>query len=428
MPADHRSTRTRRRGRANLAIAAGALAIAVGALAGFAWIRPTTVSASLKYTQSGRLSYSAPTRPNSIYGRAGLTTGDPIYSGAVRRVTVSYVYNLNSAEPAKVSGSEQMVATITNGQGLSRAIPLQLRTSFTGTNFYATGTLDLASLQAAATAFDRATGGLAAGASMEVSIAPTVEVRGRLGETPFRTNFDNAVAFAYGVGYGSTPASLTPSSASTGATGGSATFGAVAQPVSFTSSVPGTVQVPDARAATLLLGLRVANAWVISLAVLGVALLLAILFGRPLVGDATSDDERVRIATRYGTSLIDVEDLPGPPGIVVVELSSFDGLREVACRLECPILYRAVQGQSLRERDVYAVVDNGTLYRYTAGRTSSDRAKSGQSIGKSSRTYPAHRRVAWASGDAAVDHLANGLAVETGVSSRYSNNGHRSQP
>ncbi|MGB9112460.1 MAG: hypothetical protein WCF24_07015 [Acidimicrobiales bacterium] len=428
MPADHRSTRTRQRGRAELAIAAGALAIAAGALAGFAWSRPTTASARHKYTQSGQLSYGAPTSPNSIYGRAGLTTGDPIYAGAVRGVTVSYDYNLNSSEPTKVSGSEQLVATISNGQGLSRAIPLQQRTSFTGASFHATGTLSLASLQAAATAFDRATGGLAAGASMQVSITPTVEVRGQLGNTPFRTNFDDAVSFAYGVGYGSTPASLTPSSASPGATGGSATFGAAAQPVGFTASAQGSVQVPDARAATLLFGLRVAEARVISVAVLAGALLLVILFGRPLVGDATSDDEQVRIATRYGTSLIDVEDLPGPPGIVVVELSSFDGLREVARRLECPILYRAVRAEALRERDVYAVVDNGTLYRYTAGRVTSRRGESDHPISKSSRPNPAHRRAGRASGDAAVEPVANVLALETATSSGFSNNGHLSQP
>jgi hypothetical protein len=429
LSADHRSTRTRTRGRPDLAIAAGVLALFAGVVAGFAWSHPTTASATLAYTQSGRLSYSAPTSTNSIYGRAGLKTGDPIYAAAVRRVTVSYDYYLSAGEPTKVSGSEQLVATISNGQGLSRTIPLQSKSSFSGTSFHANGTLNLDTLQSAASAFDRAAGSPTASAgSLDVSIAPTISVRGRLAQARLRTTFDQAASFTYSPGYGTTPASLIPSASGQGAVNGLPTTGSGVQPSVFTASSPGSVEVPNAKAATLWFGLRVTRARLISLGVLGAGLLVAVVLGLQLLGDATSKDERVRIATRYGTSLVEVEDLPGPPGIVLVELSSFDGLREVARRLECPVLHHEVRRDGPRSRDVYAVVDSGTLYRYTTGQAALDRRICDESFERTNRAKPAHRRLELTAGDRAIDHFASEARVEAGAPAvGFSSNGEHSQ-
>lgn len=104
--------------------------------------------------------------------------------------------------------------------------------------------------------------------------------------------------------------------------------------------------------------LPVSRARVGSLAVLLAALLVLGLLGWPLLREANSDDERARIATRYRSSIIEANAVQTHAGVVVVQLGSFDGLLHVARRLECPILHWQDVG------DVYAVVDNSTLYRY----------------------------------------------------------------
>jgi hypothetical protein len=411
--ADHRSTPTRPR-RPEVVVAAGILAMCAGVVAGFAWSRPTMATSVLAYTQSGRLSYSAPTSATSVYGHAGLVTGDPIYADAVHRVTVSYAYDLSAAEPTAVSGSEQLVATMTNGEGLTRTIPLQQKSAFTGGHFNAIGILNLDALQSAANAFQVASGTIGS-ESFVVSISPEVSVHGRVGDEQLATTFGQPVSFTYTSGVGGTSANLIPGTASQGVAGESSAAGSAVAPSTFAASTRGFIDVPHGSAATLPLGLGVAKARLISLVVLAVALLAAVIFGRRLVGDATSKDERVRIATRYGTSLVDVEELPGPPGIVLVELSSFDGLREVARRLECPVLHQVASGPELHESDVYAVVDSGTLYRYATERATAKSRKSGRSIETPSRANPAHKRLETAS-TIRIEHVPNGVAAESGAS------------
>jgi hypothetical protein len=104
--------------------------------------------------------------------------------------------------------------------------------------------------------------------------------------------------------------------------------------------------------------LRVADVRVAALAVLALALLSGALAGRRLIAEATSDDEAVRIAVRYGATLVEATGLPDGRSMTVVDIGSFAGLMHVAHRLECPVLHQGGMG------DQYAVVDNGTLYRY----------------------------------------------------------------
>ncbi|MGC1184919.1 MAG: DUF5305 family protein [Candidatus Dormiibacterota bacterium] len=99
------------------------------------------------------------------------------------------------------------------------------------------------------------------------------------------------------------------------------------------------------------------------LAILLASLLLLGFAGWPLLREATSDDEPSRIAARYGSSIVEAEAVEAHAGVVVVPLGSFEGLLQVARRLECPILHWADAG------DVYAVVDSGTLYRYRTVRS-----------------------------------------------------------
>jgi hypothetical protein len=334
----------RRGGRLDAVIFCAVLAICAVLIAGLAWSRPTTTTSTLTYTQSGRLSYSAPASSSSVYGSAGVTTGEPVYSAAVSTLIVSYSYRFQTAAAHSLSGTEQLVATISNGQGLTRTIPIQPAVSpFTGVRFTATGTLSMAAIQSAAAAFNQAVGGFGS-SSYAVAITPSVSVHGHLGPAPLNASLDSPVSFTYSGG------DLVPGTSGASSGGGGQT--------SFAASSTGSVSVPAGQPATLLLGLSVSNARIASLVVLLASLLLGGLAGWPLLREATSEDERARIAARYGSSIIEAEAVAAHAGVVVVELGSFEGMLQVAHRLECPILHWGDAG------DVYAVVDSGTLYRY----------------------------------------------------------------
>jgi hypothetical protein len=349
MPSDQQKgygrSRGGHRGKLEVVIACLVLAVCSAIVAGVSWSRPATTTASLAYTQAGRLSYSAPTSPTSIYGSAGLFTGQPIYGSVVSALTVSYAYRFLATAPASLRGSEQLVATISNGQGITRTIPLQSAPApFTGPRFTVSGTLDLAALSSAATAFDQIAGTQANDNQYTVAILPSVIVRGRLGPASLSTSFASPVNFTYSGG-NLVPADTSPASGTQGTPG-------------FAPSSVGSVILPSGQAATLFLGLTVSAARVGSLLVLLASLLLTGLEGWPLLREATSDDEVARIAARYGSLLVQAAAVEAHAGVVVVQLGSFDALLQVARRLECPILQWADAG------DVYAVVDSGTLYRY----------------------------------------------------------------
>jgi hypothetical protein len=352
MPTDyhngHRPPRDGRGGRLEAVIVCAVLAICSVIVTGVAWTHPTTTAASLSYTQAGRLAYSAPTSPTSVYGSAGLTTGQPIYGSVVSAVTVSYAYRFQAAAQASLSGTEQLVATIGNGQGITRTIPIQsAATPFTGDRFTVSGTLDMAALSSAARAFNQVAGTQANYGTYTVAISPSVIGHGRLGPGPLNTSFSSPVSFSYSAG------NLVPG-------GSSAASGTQGKP-DFAPSSTGSVSLPSGKSATLFLGLSVFDARVGSLVVLLASLLLVGFAGWPLLREATSDDERARIAARYGSSLVQAEAVEAHAGVVVVQLGSFDGLLQVARRLECPILHWGDAGA------VYAVVDSGTLYRYRTG-------------------------------------------------------------
>lgn len=357
MKAESRTTRPAAApGRIDAILACGVVVVCAAVVAGFAWSRPTTADSGLRYTQTGRLSYTAPVAPSSVYGTTRVESGQPVYTSAVRNLRLSYAYRFDTPLPAVLVGSERLVATISNGQGVNRRIPLQRVRAFSGRGFVAKATLRLADLQAAAAAFDQANGGLASG-TYPVEISPSVEIHGTLAGTKLRRSFTEALRFSFGDGV-LMPAPVQEPTNAVGTT----PPGPPSPKLAAASA--GTVTVPGARRATLFAGVSVADARRGSLAALAAALLVAALLARRLVAALGSEDERVRIGARHGLALVETHVLPDEADVVTVRVSSFAGLLHVARRLECPILHRPGNG------DVYAVVDNGTLYRYDAGSSS----------------------------------------------------------
>lgn len=335
-------------------IAFGVVALCALMVTAMAWTRPTTTAAGIDFQQVGHLTYSAPTAAASVYGGSNVATGQPVYTNAVNDLTVTYAYRFGSSSPSKISGTEQLVATIDNGQGVVRSFAIQPPKAFSGNSFSASGTLHLTDLQSASSAFEQMAS-VDGAAAYVVSITPNVAVKGRLGGAALRAGFDHSVQFNYrpssstSVGAFSlirtgSPSTVAPSNSSGGTSG----------PV--TASSHGAVPRPGGSSASLF-GLSVRNARIVGPAIFAGSLLALFLLGRGPIADLTTTDERRRISARHGAAIIEVDALPSAPLSTVV-VSSFEGLLKVARRLVCPILHED------GERSVYAVVDGATVYRY----------------------------------------------------------------
>ena len=197
MPANHspRAKTRRRTWRPDAFVAFALVAVLAGGVAALAFTQPVTVAAlaGRSYAQSGTLSYNAAVSPASVYGTSQVVTGEPLYNSSVHTVTFGYTYRFTAATTRAVGGTEQLVATIDNGQGLTRTIDLQPVTPFTGDRFSTTATVPLSSFAAVANAFSQAAGTQGDG-SYTVAISPSVAVHGQVGTAPVHATFATPVS------------------------------------------------------------------------------------------------------------------------------------------------------------------------------------------------------------------------------------------
>jgi hypothetical protein len=290
-------------------------------------------------------------------------TGQPVYSNSVSDLTVAYAYGLRSAQRAAVSGTEQLVATIDNGQGVVRSFALQPPTPFRGDGFRTAGVLHLSDLQSAASAFEQMAS-VDGSATYVVTIAPDVTVRGHIAGQVLGASFDHPAQFNYRPATTIAAGVLSPihSAGRPGtSSGGAASVPSAAGTGPITATANGSVTAPGGRPARLFLGLSVQQARIAAPILLAGALLGVYLVGRRLLREITARDERRRISARHGGAMVDVDALP-PALTSTVEVSSFEGLLKVARRLGSPLLHQS------GKTSIYAVVDGATVYRYVVGR------------------------------------------------------------
>lgn len=347
------------------AVIAGAAAVA-----GFAWTRPTTSALVVHYSQNGRLTYNTPTSPTSVYGSTGVKTGQPVYAKDVPSLNISYTYHLTAPSNARVSGTEQLIAKVSDGLGITRSVPLQaVPTQFSGAHFRVSASLSFASLDAAVASFQPIASVTTSTSTYKIDIYPQVAVHGRISGIKMGAAFNPVMTFSY-VSDVLSPA-MNGSSAITSSSASSNSAS------SFQKSTSGSV-THTRSLVNQLLGFSVEDVRIASLVVLAIAIGALLSLGWPLIHDFTSDDERVRIETRYKSSLVEIHSLPAPRSVVLVDISEFTGLSVISHKLECPILHLSDE-----LGDIYAVVDNGTLYQYRVerarperiGRLVSDRAR-----------------------------------------------------
>jgi hypothetical protein len=340
--------------RLNLLLVCALFVLCAAGLAVFSWTQPTRTRSVVTYEQVGALSYNAPTPPTSVYARAGVETGDPVYVKFVPAIQLSYAYRFQSAAESQLTGSEQLTMTVSTNNGLGHTVPLQSPVQFKGNRFRTKATLQLATVQAIARSFARVTGN---GGTYTVSIVPNVQIRGLVTGAPIATKFSQGTKFVYSGTTFSSPL-LQPDASSTSKPAGTPTTAtATAASAALVQSSSGS-SAGALHTATLFRSLSVADVRVGSLVLFVVALGAVALLGRPLLDDERFR-ERVRNRSRFGFAFVDVAAIPQAPWLALVELSSLDGLTQVSRRLECPLLHLRTGAV-----DQYAVVDNGTVYRY----------------------------------------------------------------
>jgi signal peptidase I len=305
----------------------------------FVFTRPSRTLAPVKvaYTQSGTLSYSAPTPNSPVYPGGALTTGDPIFTHVVSALEMRFHYRFHSAATGSIKGKAMLQATVTATNGWHMSMRLGHPLSFRGEHAQLTATLDVGSLLALLRRVEAAT---AVGGSYTLTLVPHVETTGRVGSVPLATTFFSQAQFSLN------RLEIQPATASAGKAGAGQFSHVSSGSVAGRHYVPLRVlQVPIATARRLVLG---------AIAVL-ILLLLAIV---KLVGSRVSE-ETARILKRYGHVIIPVECVWQLPGVAVIDVEEMEALARIAERYDRSILYEKADWG-----DAFWVTDESGHFRY----------------------------------------------------------------
>ena len=323
----------------------GVLAAALG-LAALVMPSATTETQKAGYTQSAEFSYSATAPASSVYGEAGLSSGEPILGKVVGKVTADFTYRLEAKRPTEVSGTARMNAVVELAQGFTRTFVVAPRTSFTGGEVSLFGELPVREITRYVDDANASLGSTLSSAT--ITLRPQVKVAGTVDAHPFKASYAPRLPFTL---EGST---LSPSNA------GSVAEEAVTDPlkpskkgsVDYREQVTNTMPIPVVHP-------TVPTARMVGLGVGGLCLLLGLWLARPLLRRDRTAGETERIRAMYGTQLVRLNDLALPDG-PVAEVATIAALADLAKRYESMIMHVSRDDDG----DSYLVWDNGLLYRY----------------------------------------------------------------
>jgi signal peptidase I len=311
--------------RAAAAVAAvlTAFALALGVLG---WMKPVLVKQPAAHVpeQSVTFSYTAKVPESAAYDSTTVKSPDPVFRKLANRVDLHTRYE----GPA---GTLNLIAVLTNGTGWHTTLTLLKETSFAGSGYDATVTLDFPALVARADAAARAIGTPPAGA---VSIALNAEVKSgtlpaldaplQLAVTPFNMTLGGDAKLK----------------TSTGAAVASATV------------VPRDIRIFGHSMMTAAKARSDAILALIGAVAIAAAIFLAARRGMSL-------RTRAEIERRYPRLLVPVEPMASPPGKPVVTVDNFPALVRLAERYGQMILtWRRP------DADDFVVRDEGITYRY----------------------------------------------------------------
>ncbi len=317
------------------------LAVALAALAGYSYSRPTseTVVVNDAYEQAGTFSYRAPARAGAAYPDGVVRTGEAVFPRLSKRVAISFDYRFSSHEASDITGSGALEAIISDGLGWSRAIKLGPPTAFRGREANLTGTLRLDQLRGITRAFERETG--TKEGDYSVTFRPRMSVAGRVGGSDLSASFGPSLPMRFDY------SRLTVASSPTG------------EPPALESRESGTV-VADRHASLAFggLSLPVYQARAVGLLGFEIAFGAALLLALPLLMQARRS-EAGSIRVRMGGRLVDVAELPWSAPGGCVDLERMSDLARVAGTADLPIMVVEKEGRAR-----YGVIRGDVLYRY----------------------------------------------------------------
>jgi signal peptidase I len=312
-----------------------------GVLALVAWTRSSSqqVVENDAYAHTGSFSYSAAVPRSPVYPDGSVATGEAAFVKLVPKLDVSFAYELAApGRSASTRGTTRLDATISDGTGWTRKVPVTPVQPFSGTKAVTAGVLDLEHLEHVVEQMRELTG--SGTSTFNVALAPTVRVAGSAAGAAIDATFAPQLPFQLDTTSlrlvdpdGADPV-LEPREEGSGST-------SVATRVGLG---PLALATRDARVLSLL-GLATALA------------LLAVAGSLVRRGFGTAED----VAARFGGRIVEAEAVV-PGGRWITDVADIETLVRIAEAYERLVLHGREHG-----RDVYVVDDGVAVYRFVTG-------------------------------------------------------------
>ena len=317
----------------------GFLTLAFLALSIFTFTRPTTRPADdIEYEQTGNYYYSA-AMPSGIFDTETLHSGEPVFTKLTCSIIIGYSYNV-TGPLEDVSGTQQLVAQISDpGSGWGRTIPLTAVTSFSGTSYSTTTTVDLCQFQSLVNTVSEKTG-FQPNSTLKIISKMTMTAKA-IGQPVYDT-FESDLVFQFG----NTHYFLAKNGE--------------ADPLQ--SSKVGKIINPNKVENIIkFLGNDLNVIIMRTLGIAGLSIsLLGLLILSLYIYEVSKHSQKALINIRYGSMLMEVHDRSFENISSVIEVTSIDDLAKLAERQNAMILHttHATLGY-------YFVQSDNVTYRYT---------------------------------------------------------------
>jgi signal peptidase len=301
-----------------------------------------TVSDEIPYDLNGTFSYSAKA-PSGIYDSDSAVTGDPIYLGLSKEMSVQFSFELTGNEISDANGTILMNAVLSDPHGWSRTIILAPGTTFSGYKTDVMGNMDLSSLLEMISTLEEQTG--FARSEYSLTILPTVVSEARINGGIQLDEFSPQLTFRLD------RQQLYLKSSETGVPDNAQLTSSEMKFYTFEREVPNEISI---------LGidfvLELAR-WISSIGLM-ISLVAFAAISYSFARTARRGEAAI-INLRYGGMIVDIRKGMRLDDQSIVEVGKFDDLVRFAERGGVMILH-----EYRWRRHVYYVQDGATLYRY----------------------------------------------------------------
>lgn len=288
----------------------------------------------------GLFSYSAPATAG-VYDPGSPETGDPIFLKTTCQVTIRYDYRLAGEPLDDIRGTISMRAEARDINGWQRSFPLVAQTEFDGSAAFAQSELNPCQILATMRQAEEKTGLYRP--AYTLLVVPEINIQGtRKDGEPVETSFSSPLSFVLDDfqmyvqvdGFGQDP--LAPFKSETQA---------------ITRQMPNLLQLPG-------FAVTISAARMMSMLGLFTSLALGLFLGYQIYS-ALQRDPTVGISLRYGSLLVEIEQVSFNVRVREITVLSFDDLVKLAERNATVIMHLRHPG-----RDEFLVEGSNMVYRF----------------------------------------------------------------